>query len=103
MDLTSFIMGLLPSIIAGMVAFYWQRRQKRHDAKVEARAVIRKKEMQLTMEMQLANLKLTVGTALAVKHGKANGEMEEGLEACDVVKKKYLTFINEQAAEHITD
>ena len=98
-----FIRGLLPSVFTGLLMFYWQRRQGKKDEESRHRADIRKKEMQLTMQMQNAVMELSVGTALAVKNGKANGEMEEGLDACGKAKKAYYTFINRQAIDNISD
>ena len=39
---------------------------------------------------------------MALKRGKANGEVEEGIVAYEAARKKYLAFLNEQAAEHLT-
>lgn len=39
--------------------------------------------------------------AIAVKNGKANGEIQQAITAYDKAKKEYFDFINEQANEHL--
>ena len=51
--------------------------------------------------MIAANLKLTVGVAMVLKHGHANGEVEEGLGAIDATNSDYAKFLKNLAHEHI--
>jgi len=93
--------GLLPAIISAAITFYVQRRQKRRDEDMERHTAARKREAHLSLEMQMATAKLAYAVAMAMKRGKPNGEVEEGIEAYDAAKKNYIEFLNEQAAEHI--
>ena len=49
-----------------------------------------------------ANCQLTVGVAMALKRGKCNGEVEQGLAAIENATKEYEQFLEGIAIEHIT-
>jgi hypothetical protein len=95
--------ALLPSLICGIFMAHFNRKQKHKDAHVERRAEARKKESLLALEMHMATAKLSYAVAMAVKRGSPNGEIEDGIEAYEAAKHKYLAFLNEQAAEHLRD
>ena len=101
MDVISFMIGFIPSIITGAIAFYWQRAQKRRDAKTDEHTEARKKEFMLALDLNMANAKLSYACAMALKRGSANGEVEEAVEAYEVSKTAYYHFLNGQAQEHL--
>lgn len=101
-EITAFLLGLLPSVIASGAAFYLQRAQKKRDQKIERQAEARKNESLLNLEVTMAAAKLSYACAMAIKRGEPNGEVEEGVEAYETAKAAYYHFINEQAAEHMT-
>ena len=74
---------------------------KRHK-KAEARAELRSRENRLMLDMIYANSQLTIGTALAIKKGRANGELDAGLEAVRNCDEKYQDFLQEIAIHHLT-
>lgn len=49
----------------------------------------------------MATAKMAFSTAVALKRGYANGEVEEGVEAYENAKKRYVDFLNKQATEHL--
>lgn len=87
--------AVLPSIIVAVILYKFNKDMKKREAVVEERAKLRKKESLLALKMQMANGKLAYAVAMAVKRGKANGEVEEGTEAYEEVKREYYNFINE--------
>jgi|GEM_PF-873318 len=99
--LVVFAVGLLPTLTTGTVLFYWQRRQKKHDEAVNARAEARKRESLLSLDLQIANAKLSYAVARAVQRGEPNGEIEEGIEAYVHAKEQWETFAREQMTERI--
>lgn len=101
-EITAFLLGLLPSVIASGAAFYLQRAQKKRDQKIEHQAKARKNESLLNLEVTMAAAKLSYACAMAIKRGEPNGEVEEGVEAYETAKTAYYRFLNEQAAEHMT-
>ena len=100
-EIGAFLLGLLPSVIAGAGAFYLQRAQKRRDARLEERANNRKQESLLNLEMTMAAAKLSYAVAVAWKRGESNGEVTEAVEAYEAAKAAYYHFLNGQAADHL--
>jgi len=96
-----YILLALPEIAIALAIFYLQRKQKKRDAEAEQYREAKRKQDLLAMEMQFANAKLSFATAMALKRGSPNGEIEEGLEAYEKAREKYLHFLNEQAVEHL--
>lgn len=71
------------------------RRQEENLAKKRA------EEARLQMQMIAANSDLTVGIALALQNGRANGEVEKGLAAVKSANGKYTKFLEEIALDAI--
>ena len=90
------------SFIAALMA-YFNRLQKKRDEKADKRAEARKNESLLALELQMATAKMAFAAAVAIKRGVANGEVEEGITSYNSAKRKYLNFLNEQAANHLTE
>ena len=101
MDITAFVLGLVPSVLTGLALFYWQRAQKKRDVLVDDRAKARQEEAHLLLELQMANAKLSYANAMAIKRGSPNGEIEVGIEAYETAKAKYDDFLNEQVHKYL--
>lgn len=99
----SFIWAVAPSLLVGVVMALFNRRQRHRDAQMDQRAAARKQETLLALDLQMATAKLAFANAMAIKRGKPNGEIEEGVEAFEAAKKRYLAFLNDQAASHLLD
>lgn len=93
--------ALLPSLIVSLVMAAINRRQKKRDALQDELSEARKEETLLHLNLQMATAKLSYATAMALKRGKANGEVEEGVEAYEEAKHEYYDFLNRQATEHL--
>ena len=105
--LSTFISGLvatiLPSIIAAVVAY---RINKKSDKRYEESKRIREEQIKsekISMEMQAATASLSYACAIALKRGKANGEVEEAVKEYNDAKKKYQDYINAAYVEHKVD
>lgn len=85
------------TIICAYMAAQGKKRADKEDAIAEQRA----KEGRLQLKMMDANSKLTVGVAMALKHGHANGEVEEGLKAVEDAQREYIEFMEGIAIDHI--
>ena len=103
MDWGSFLVGIVPTILTGSILFYWQRKQKKHDETVEEHANARRCESLLLLDMQLATAKLSYACAMAIKRGKPNGEIEEGVNAYEAAKEKYNIFLIDQTKKHLME
>lgn len=97
-----WIKAILPSIIVGVFMFCFEQKQKQRDTDAKEHSSARKQETLLALEMQMSTAKLSYATAIALKRGYANGEVEEGIKAYELSKKKYVDFLNEQATEYLS-
>jgi len=69
-------------------------------ARSEGRAVDRARESLLSMELVVANCKLTRVTAKAVTGQRTNGDVKEAMDAHDVALIRYECYLREIAARH---
>ena len=88
--------ALVPTIVTGSVLFYAQRAQKKRDEKEEGRAKARRTETKLMLDLQMATAKLAYSTAMAIKRGSPNGEVEEGIKAYKEALNEFQEFEREQ-------
>lgn len=102
-ELTAFLLGLLPSVIASCGAYYLQRAQKKRDARLEERANNRKRESLLNLEVTMASAKLSYACAMALKRGAPNGEVEEAVTDYEKAKAAYYRFLNKQAKARLME
>ncbi|MEZ3453542.1 MAG: hypothetical protein K1W17_04145 [Oscillospiraceae bacterium] len=86
---------------ATIICAYIAAQGKKRDEKEEIRAEQRAKEGRLQLKMLDANSKLTIGVAMALKHGHANGEVEAGLEAVNDAQTEYVNFLEGIAIDQI--
>ncbi len=98
------ITGAVGIICAAMAAQSGKRdKQAKEEAeRVDRRAEQRAKEGRLQLAMINANCQLTVGVAMALKRGRCNGEVEQGLVAVDKATREYEQFLEGIAIDHIT-
>lgn len=98
------IISAISAIICAYIAADNKKRGKAQDEKdkvAEARAKQRAKEGRLQLQMINANSQLTIGLAMAMKHGHCNGEVEEGLKAVKDANDEYVKFLEDVAIDQI--
>lgn len=91
--------------LCGYLAYLSNKEHKSAESSrkvAEERAEERKKESLLSLRLMNANCSLTVGTAMAIKHGRCNGEMEQGLKDVEDAMKEYQEFHDRIAVERLT-
>lgn len=101
MTIETLFAALLPSLCVSIFMAAFNSRQKKREKETDERAEARKKESLLALDMQMATAKLAYATAMALKRGHANGEVDDGIEAYQSARQNYLHFLNEQAADHL--
>jgi len=101
--LWNFFLDMLPSIIVGLFAFYWQRAQKKRDKATDDNRKARQEETMLMLQLQWAANKLSYAVAMALKRGSPNGEVEKGIASYESAKKAYREFLDKQAMSHLHD
>ena len=70
-------------------------------AEAERCAARRVRESMLSLKLMNANCALTIGTALAIKRGRANGELEDGLKKVQEAQDEYEDFLKTIALEDL--
>ena len=96
------LIAAVASIICAVCAEQGNRLLKAQK-KSEAHAKMRAEEARLQLEMIAANNELTVGVALALKHGHTNGEVDSGLKSAESARNKYTRFLEEVALAAINE
>ena len=99
-DVIIMAVGIVPSVIVGIIMLSIESRRRRHEKAVEKRAEERKREALLALDLQFAAAKMSLAAAVAVRDGHCNGELKDAIETYEPAKARYLQFLNEQAVEH---
>lgn len=87
-----------PSIIVGVVLFYWERRQKKKDAqhRLQEQSIV--EGDMLRIDLEVATAQLAYAVAMAYKRGHANGEMEVAISRYEKAMEKFRKFERKQLA-----
>ena len=92
------ISAIAPSLIVGIVLFYWERRQKKHDNRTNERDKLQIEADMRRLDLEVATAQLSYAVAMAIKRGSPNGEIEEALESYNGAMKKFRQFERKQLA-----
>ena len=104
-DIVCAAIAAVATIMCAVVSADSKKRDKafaEQRSKEDDRARQRAKEASLQLAMINANSELTVGVAWALKRGKCNGEVEQGLAAVKAAQAEYTKFLEGIAIDHIT-
>lgn len=88
----------ITSIGVAIFLFYFYRQQNKRDCEAEKKALARAKEGYLIMLSVDAIGSLAYATAIAVKKGEINGEMDPAISKYQKVSEELEVFIKEQAS-----
>lgn len=106
MDILSIIVTAGFSLLVSIILIMIQRKQKKLDekqerrhAKEERRYEARKQRDEIAFDLQVATAELAYACAMALKRGKANGEVEAAEERYDKAMKAFREFEREQLAK----
>ena len=107
MTLDTLFQSVFPSLLVSVLMLIINSRQKRRenerDRRQEKLVAARNRESVLHLNLQMATAKLAYANAMAIKRGKPNGEIEEGIAAYETAKKEYVNFLNQQATESLNE
>jgi len=99
MDNLAIIISILGSIISGVVLLFVKRFFQSRDQKDEERRRDAQKESILILKSIDAVGKLTYANAVAIRDGKTNGEMKQGVDAYHSVQDEMYSYLLEQNAK----
>lgn len=101
MDWTGIVTACISAATAVVVAVVTTKITKDQKDQ-EKQAARRKEESLLGLRLSNANCALTIGVAMALKHGHCNGEVEEGLQKVKSAQDEYLLFEQRILAEELS-
>lgn len=87
-----YLINLLPAIITGLFLYYWQRQQNKRDNQKCKEEKLRDEAEEIDREVNSATMELAYASAMAIKRGKANGEVEAAVNAYTKAKKHQEKF-----------
>lgn len=88
------LIGIIPSTVAAVTAYQINRKYDIRHAEEKQRAKDRAEASKIEMQMITASASLSYACAMALKRGKANGEVEQAVAEFAIAKKNYLDYIN---------
>lgn len=91
------ISGFITPTVVGIFLYIFSKSQDRREEANKECLERRKTESLLSLEMITASADLSYATAVAVKRGYANGEVEVGVDAYLKAKEDYRLFMTAQA------
>lgn len=91
------ISGFITPTAVGIFLYLFSKSQDKREAANNECLAKRQTESLLALEMITASADLSYATAVAVKRGYANGEVEVGVEAYLKAKENYRIFMTAQA------
>lgn len=97
--LFNFLWAIGPSIIVGIFMAYWNKGQKQRDDHANRREKERLKSETLRISLLVASAQLSYASAMALKRGHANGEVEEAVVQYEKAMKEFREFEREQLAK----
>ena len=95
MEILTIALSIFASMVSGMALFFMQRYFKSKDKKDDARDGTKAKENVLILKSIDALGKLTYANSIAIRDGKTNGEMKEGVSAYIDVKEDMYNYLLE--------
>lgn len=95
--------AVLPGILTGVVLAWWNRKQKERDQENEEKELQRRRSEEVRISLLVAAAKLSYAVAMAVKRGRPNGEIEEGIEQYKEAIIAFKRFERELVAEKSAD
>lgn len=93
------LLAFIPSLVVGIMLAIFNSRQNKRENKREEAERIRQMSEKVKLDLNLATAKLSYAVAMAIKRGKPNGEVEEGIKAYNEALEKFKTFEREQLSK----
>lgn len=83
---------LLPGVVVGVFMAAWNRKQTKRETDAAARERARHEREKVELDLLMAVAKLSYASAIALKRGHANGEVEEGVEQYETAIRDFKDF-----------
>lgn len=86
------LISMLPSALVGIFLAVFNSHQKKREERAEEKEKLREEADACRLSLMLATAKLSYAVAIALKRGKPNGEIEEGVEQYEKAKERFKEF-----------
>ena len=96
MEISEFISAALPSLFVGVVMYFWERRQRKFEREMAEKEENRSRGEFVKLDLTCATAALTYATAMAVKRGSTNGELETAIANYETAMESFRKFEREQ-------
>lgn len=97
--LIQILWAALPSLITGLILAAFSRHQKQRDDAADQREAERQRGEIVKLDLLVATAELARANAVALKDGRTNGEMKEGLRKYNEAIEKFREFEREMLVE----
>lgn len=94
--LSQLLWAIAPGLIVGIIMALWNKQQKNRDSEREDAEKARLKSETLRISLLLATAQLSYASAMAIKRGSPNGEMETAFGQYNEAMKEFRQFEREQ-------
>lgn len=98
-DIYRLLWAVAPGIITSIVMAFFSRRMSRINKRREDDEKDKRKEAKLNLDLTFASAQLAYASAMALKRGRPNGEVEEGIKAYNKAMETYRNFEREQMSK----
>jgi hypothetical protein len=99
MGVLTILISVSGSVISGMTLFFLQKHIKKREQTDEERDKAKAKESVLILKSIHSVGSLTEATAIALKRGESNGEMDDALEEYERMDAEMYDYLLEQNAK----
>lgn len=101
--LGQILIAVLPTVVTGVILGWWTHIQKRQDEERAEREIRRLQSEKLRISLLVAAAKLSYATAVAMKRGYSNGEVEDGIKQYQEAMKDFKNFERELVAKQVVE
>ena len=100
---SQILIAVLPTVVTGVVLGWWSHLQKKQDEERAEREIRRLQSEKLRISLLVAAAKLSYATAVAMKRGYANGEVEDGIKQYQEAMRDFKNFERELVAKQVVE
>lgn len=99
--LTQIAWSALPALLSGIVLAIFGRQQNKRDKAADKREEERKKSEVVKLNLLAATADISCATAVSLKYGRTNGEIDEGLKQYNKAIAAFRDYEREKLAEQV--
>ena len=95
-NISTFFWAVLPSLFVSIVLWFWETRQKKFEKEMDEKEENRNLGELVKLDLIVASASLAYATAMAIKRGRANGEMDSAIEDYEKAMTQFRQYEREK-------